>query len=171
MQSINELEHSYYLLKSGGGDYHECVHWALERMQSNEEDEDEEIALLATSTERQETLTLTEHVVERYCGYQALDPQLAAGKYLVAMRHDYIRGVETVRTLAGKILGLAEKLHHPTWMAVLARNARYAREHPAFRDFFEREFAYLARLWVLANSRAQFEARYNHAVSVRHDAL
>ena len=49
--------------------------------------------------------------------------------------------------------------------------ARYAREHPAFREFFEREFAYLARLWVLANSRSQFEARYNHAVSARHDAL
>jgi hypothetical protein len=171
MQAISELEHSYFLLKSGGGDYHECIHWALERLRDNEEDEDEEIALLAASTGRLETLTLTEHVVERYCGYQALDPQLAAGKYLVTLRHDYIRGVETVRTLTGKILGLAEKLHHPTWMAVLTRNARYARDHLAFKEFFDREFAYLARLWVLAGTRAHFEARYNHAISTRHDAL
>ena len=33
------------------------------------------------------------------------------------------------------------------------------------------EFAYLARLWAVASSRAQFDTRYNHAVSLKHDAL
>jgi hypothetical protein len=171
MQAINELEHSYYLLKSGGGDWHECTHWALERLRENEEGDDEEIALLAASNERHEAFTLTEHVVERYSGYQALDPQLAAGKYLVALRHDYLRGVETVRTLSSKVQGLAERLGRPAWLAVLSRNARHARENHEYKEFFDREFAYLARLWALASTRAHFETRYNHAISVRHDAL
>ena len=171
MQAITELEHSYFLLKSGGGDWHECTHWALERLRENEENDDEEIALLAASNERHEVLTLTEQVVERYSGYQALDPHLAAGKYLVALRHDYLRSVETVRTLSSKLQGLAERLGRPSWLAVLCRNARHARDNHEYQDFFEREFAYLARLWALANTRAQFEARYNHAISVRHDAL
>src|SRR5262245_33023025 len=140
MQAINELEHSYFLLKSGGGDWHECTHWALERLRADEEGDDEEIALLAASTERHEVLTLTEQVVERYSGYQALDPQLAAGKYLVALRHDYLRGVETVRTLSSKLLGLAERLRYPAWLSVLCRNARHARERHEFKEFFDKEF-------------------------------
>lgn len=171
MQAINELEHSYFLLKSGGGDWHECTHWAIERLRESEEGDDEEIAQLAASSDRHEALTLTEHVVERYSGYQALDPQLAAGKYLVALRHDYLRNVETIRTLSSKLQGLAEKLRRPAWLAVLCRNARHARDNIDYKRFFELEFAYLCRLWALASTRTQFEARYNHAISVRHDAL
>ncbi|HTU67205.1 MAG TPA: hypothetical protein VMF52_14750 [Steroidobacteraceae bacterium] len=171
MQSIHELEHDYHLLKSGGGDWHDCIEWATERLRSDEENDDEEIALLASTTERHEALTLTEHVIARYCGSQALDAQLAAGKYLVALRHDYLRGVETVRTLAGKIQGLSEKLQHPPWLAVLTRNARKARERLEYKDAFDREFAYLARVWALSGTRTEFILRYDHTVSTSHDAL
>ena len=37
------------LLKSGGGDYRECIDWAVQRLRDNEEDDDEEIVLLAAS--------------------------------------------------------------------------------------------------------------------------
>lgn len=171
MDSITQLEQSYFLLKSGGGDYRECIDWAMQRLRANEEGDDEEIVLLAASQNPSETLTLAEHVVERYSGLQALDAQLAAGKYLVTLRHDYLRQVETIRTLHSKLQALYARLNYPRWLAVLCRNVRHAREHHEYREFFEREFAYLARLWAVAMSRAQFEARYNHAVSLKHDAL
>jgi hypothetical protein len=171
MQAINQLEHSYFMLKSGGGDYRDCIAWAVQRLRNNEEDDDTEIVLLAASEERAHVLELTEHVVERYSGYQALDAQLAAGKYMVSLRHDYLRGVETIRTLHAKLQNLYERLNHPRWLSVLCRNCRHARENLAYQEFFEKEFAYLARIWAVANSRAQFDARYNHAISLKHDAL
>lgn len=171
MQAINQLEHSYYMLKSGGGDYHDCIAWAIQRLRNNEEGDDEEIVLLAASQGRSEVLTLAEHVVERYSGYQALDAQLAAGKYMVSLRHDYLRGVETIRTLHAKLQSLYEKLSYPRWLSVLCRNCRHAREDRAYQEFFEKEFAYLARLWAVATSRTHFDARYNHAISLKHDAL
>ena len=82
-----------------------------------------------------------------------------------------MRNVETLRTLQSKLLGLYERLHHPVWLSVLCRNCRYAREGGQYRELFEKEFAYLARLWAVANSRTQFESRYNHAISARHDSL
>jgi hypothetical protein len=54
---------------------------------------------------------------------------------------------------------------------VLCRNCRNARENLAFQDQFEKEFAYLTRLWAVATIRAQFDSRYNHSISTRHDAL
>jgi hypothetical protein len=171
MEAINQLEHSYFLLKSGGGDYHECIQWALDRLRGNEEGDDEDIVLLAASSVRSEVLAFAEHVVERYSGYQALDPQLAAGKYIVTLRHDYLRHVETVRTLESKLLSLYERLNFPGWLAVLCRNCRYAKEGRQYREYFEKEFAYLTRLWAVAGSRAHFESRYNRAISAKHDAL
>ncbi len=171
MEAINQLERSYFLLKSGGGDYRECIEWALERLRRDEEDDDTDIALLAASHTPVEALTLAELVIERYSGYQALDAQLAAGKYLVTLRHDYLRGIETVPTLETKLHALSERLRFPAWLIVLCRNCRYANEANHYRDLFDKEFAYLTRLWAVATSRLQFESRYNRAISARHDAL
>jgi hypothetical protein len=171
MEAITQLEHSYFLAKSGGGDYRECIDWALERMRGHEAEKDDEIALLATTSTKLEALKITEQVIERYSGQQALDEQLAAGKYLVALRHDYLRGKETVGTLEAKLTVLYERLKFPIWLSVLCRNCRYARELRLSKELFDKEFAYLARLWAIANSRSQFESRYNHGISTRHDAL
>lgn len=171
MEAINQLERSYFLLKSGGGDYRECIEWALERLRRDEEGDDSDIVMLAASDDPTEALTFAELVIGRYSGHQALDAQLAAGKYLVALRHDYLRGIETVRTLESKLFSLYERLCFPGWLSVLCRNCRHAKDATPYRDLFDKEFAYLARLWAVAMSRRQFESRYNRAISARHDAL
>jgi hypothetical protein len=171
MEEISQLERSYFLLKSGGGDYRDCIEWALDRLRRDEEGDDTDIVFLAASEDPEEALTFAEHVVERYSGYQALDVELAAGKYLVALRHDYLRGIETVRTLESKLQSLYERLKHPGWLSVLCRNCRHAKEARPYLDLFDKEFAYLARLWAVAMSRQQFETRYNRVISARHDAL
>jgi hypothetical protein len=171
MEAINQLEYSYFLARSAGGDYRDCIDWALERLRRNEEDNDNEVIMLAASEEPEEARTFTELVLERYSGYQALDLQLAGGKYLVALRHEYLRGNQTVHTLESKLMRLYAHLQYPGWLSVLCRNCRHARTVPAYRELFDREFAYLARLWAVAATRAQFESRYNHAISLRHDGI
>ena len=74
-------------------------------------------------------------------------------------------------TLESKLRSLYQRLNFPGWLGVLCRNCRYSRNAQPCRDLFDKEFAYLARLWAVAMSRQQFESRYNHAVSARHDAL
>lgn len=171
MEAINQLEYSYFLARSAGGDYRDCIDWALERLKRNEEDDDADVILLAASEEPEEARTFTELVLERYSGYQSLDPQLAGGKYLVALRHEYLRGNETVHTLESKLQRLYSHLQNPGWLSVLCRNCRHARVAAPYRDLFDKEFAYLARLWAVAATRAQFEARYNHAISRRRDGI
>ena len=171
MEAINQLEYSYFLARSGCGDYRDCIDWALDRLRRNEEGDDSDVIMRAASDEPEAARTFTELVLERYSGYQALDLQLAGGKYLVALRHEYQRGNETVHSLESKLQRLYEHLHHPAWLSVLCRNCRHARAVWPYRELFDREFAYLARLWAVANSRAQFESRYNHAISRRHDGI
>ena len=171
MEAINQLERSYFLVKSGGGDFQECIDWALDRLRNDEENDDTDIVMLASSVDRYEVLTFAEHVVGRYSGYQALDAQLAAGKYLVVLRHDYLRGIETARTLESKLQGLYERLSFPGWLSVLCRNCRYAKHDASYRELFEKEFAYLARLWAVATTRQQFDSRYIRAISSRHDVV
>lgn len=169
MEAINQLEYSYFLARSAGGDYRDCIDWALERLRRNEEADDSDVIMLAASAEPEEARTFTELVLERYSGYQSLDLQLAGGKYLVALRHEYLRGNETVHTLESKLQRLYSHLQHPGWLSVLCRVCRHARAAPQYRELFDREFAYLARLWAVAASRSQFECRYNAAISRRHD--
>jgi hypothetical protein len=171
MEAINQLEYSYFLARSAGGDYRDCIDWALERLRRNEEADDADVIMLAASEEPEEARTFTELVIEKYSGFQALDEQLAGGKYLVALRHEYLRGNETVHTLESKLWRLYEHLHKPGWLSVLCRNCRHARAAEPYKELFEREFAYLARLWAVASTRRQFESRYNHAISTRHDGI
>ncbi|MEO8062628.1 MAG: hypothetical protein ABI821_07750 [Pseudomonadota bacterium] len=79
--------------------------------------------------------------------------------------------MEAVRTIESRLLSLYERLNFPVWLAVLCRNCRYATEGLHYREYFEKEFACLARLWAVASSRAHFESRYNRAISARPDAL
>jgi hypothetical protein len=66
MKAINQLERSYLLLKSGGGDIQACIDWALERLRRDEEGDDTDIVFLAASNDRREVLTFAGRVIARY---------------------------------------------------------------------------------------------------------
>jgi hypothetical protein len=171
MEAINQLEYSYFLARSAGGDYRDCIDWACERLLRNEEGDDPDVFMLAACEEPEEARTFAELVIERYSGFQSLDDELAGGKYLVALRHEYLRGNETVHTLESKLQRLYEHLQHPSWLSVLCRNCRHARNAAAYQELFDSEFAYLTRLWAVATSRTQFDSRYNRRISARHDGI
>jgi hypothetical protein len=107
--------------------------------------------------------------INRYSGQQSLDAQLAGGRYLVSLRQEYLRQSESVHTLESKLQRLYEQLGFPGWLSVLCRNCRHARGTASYRLLFDREFAYLARLWAEASSREEFEARYDRRISAWHE--
>jgi hypothetical protein len=169
LEAINQLEYSYFLARSASGSYRDCIDWAVERLRRNEENDDADVILLAVSEEPEEARTFTELVIQRYSGREALDAQLAGGKYLVALRHEYLRGHQSVHSLESKLQRLYWDLGCPGWLSVLCRNCRHARESAAWRGPFDREFTYLARLWAVAATREQFAWRYDPAISAGHD--
>jgi hypothetical protein len=169
LEAINQLEHSYFLARAASGNYRDCIDWAMDRLRRNEDQDDANVILLAVCEEPEEARTFTELVIETYSGHDTLDAQLAGGKYLVALRHEYLRRNENVHSLESKLQRLYWDLGCPGWLSVLCRNCRHARESAAWRGPFDREFAYLARLWSVATTREQFDSRYNPGISAGHD--
>jgi hypothetical protein len=169
MEAIDQLQHNYFLLKVGFGDFHACIDWAIERLQQDQEGDDLEIVLLAAATEQSEATPLVEQIVERYCGSNTIDAQLAAGKYVASLRKAYLQGTETIESIDAKLTKLYNHLGYPNWLVMLSRNCEYATDIPAFEEPFEKEFAYVAGLWESATSRPEFEAKYSRAISNQHD--
>jgi hypothetical protein len=169
LKAIEQLAHHYLLLKAGAGDMDACIDWAIERLRHDEEGDDLDIVLLAGATEANEAAPLVRQIVERYCGADIRDDELAAGKYVAHLRKSYLLGAETIASLDLKLTGLYRRLDYPDWLGMLTRNCEYATDIPVFEESFEKEFAYLAGLWESAMSRAEFESLYRREISAQHD--
>lgn len=169
MESVEQLEHEYFLLKVGSGEITACVDWAIERLQLDQEGEDLNIVLLASASKHEEILSLVEAIVARYCGEDRCDEQVAAGKYVSRLYGSYREGTESIISLEGKLLRLYCHLGYPAWLTMLSRNCEYATDVPAFVKPFEDEFEYVAGLWESARDLTDFESRYDRNVSNQHD--
>jgi hypothetical protein len=169
MRAISQLEYAYFLGKAGFGSFHACVEWAIEQLQRDEEGSDLDIVLLAASTDQDQTISLVEQIISRYCLPNGFDEQFAAGAYVANLRQEYLKNEETIASLDAKLSMLTAYLDFPTWLTMLCRNCEYAMDIPAFLKPFEEEFAYIADLWESVTSRAEFEARYSREISSQHD--
>jgi hypothetical protein len=169
MEAIAQHLREFQFFKFGIGDRRKCIDWAIERLQKDQERNDLEIVLLAAATEKEEIQPLLHTIITRYCGVDALDDQLAVGKYVAWLRQEYLLGRETIKSLDEKLSRLYYPLGYPDWLIMLTRNCEYATDIPGFEEPFEQEFAYIADLWDAVSTRAEFERRYSRAVSNQHD--
>jgi hypothetical protein len=170
MEAISQLQRQYMLLKFGVGRVQDCIDWAMERLQLNQEGDDLEVVLLAASTEYDDAFPLVAQIVSRYSCFDVLDDQLAAGKYIATLYPDYLSGAETIESLESIFTKLYYALDYPNWLVMLSRNCEYATDIDVFKEPFEHEFAYIAELWASSASRSEFEAKYSRDVSNQHDA-
>jgi hypothetical protein len=167
MKAVDELKHHYFLVRAGLGPVSVCIDWAIERLERNEENGDRNVALLAGADTDDEARQLTELILESH--QRNGDDQLAAGKYIVDLRHAYQAGRETDDTLEWKLWRLYTTLGYPDWLVMLSRNCEYATDVPAFREPFEAELAYISGLWDQVESADEFHRLYDRAVSDQHD--
>jgi hypothetical protein len=80
------------------------------------------VVLLAAATEQDDVLQLVPRIIERYSGPDALDEQIAAGKYLASLHDVYLVHKETIESLDSKFSKLFHGLGYPDWLVVLSRN-------------------------------------------------
>lgn len=169
MNSIADLQSSWFLARHRLGSHQACIDWAIERLELDQEGNDNDVVLLAGATRHEESMQLATKIIERYAGPRATDEQLLAGKFIVQLHTAYREGSETITSLDKVILKLYVDLGHPDWLTMLSRNCEYATDVPAFREPFEKEFDYLAGLWSSVSDRTDFEAEYDRSVSDQHD--
>ena len=168
MKNIEQLQHLHFLHKVGLGNYSDCIGWAVERLQLNQEEEDLDVVLLAAATEGDEVLPLVEKIIRKHTDIP-LDEQLVAGKYVAFLYQVYKTGDESVTSLDDKFTKLYNALGYPDWLVMLSRNCEYATDIPTFLGPFEEELKYIAELWASSETRKDFETRYSRDASNQHD--
>jgi len=169
MNAIFELKRLYVLFKMNIGSHQDCIDWAVERLQNDQDTGDFDIALLAAATKREEVLPLVEKVLSNYLDLAAIDEQFEAGKYVVSLYQAYRGGKETVESLDDKFSKLYCNLEYPEWLVMLSRNCEYATDIPPYLEPFEDEFEYIANLWLNSQTREEFESKYSLKISNQHD--
>ncbi|HET7832031.1 MAG TPA: hypothetical protein VFK88_03610 [Gallionella sp.] len=170
MEAISELCNHYFFVKVGAENIQPCIDWAMVRLQLDQEGDDLDITMLAASTTEEDAFPLVEKIIERYIGFDSLDDQLAAGKFIVKLFSAYQDGLETIESLDARLMKLYNRLGYPDWLTMLSRNCEYATDIDVFREPFEHEFAYIAELWNSSATRKEFEAKYSREMSNQHDA-
>ena len=80
MKNVADLQRACFLSTCHLGSYMACINWAIERLESDEEDGDKDIALLAGATDSESALPLARIIVERYIRLNTLESLEEAAK-------------------------------------------------------------------------------------------
>jgi hypothetical protein len=171
MKAIHELLEAFIPLKYNFTKGQECVKWAEDRLLRNEEENDEDIILLAGSTEEGQIKELAIKILERYIGKPFLEEEYCAGKFIVKLYESYKNGFIGIHRLEEIIEWLNINLNYPDWLVMLSRNCEYAIDMETFRKPFEDEFLYIYETWKNANSVDEFKGKYDRQVSSGHDVI
>jgi hypothetical protein len=170
MNNIAHLQMLYFQLRLDRSSWKECIAWAIERLQRDEEGDDLDVVTLASATHEDEVLPLVRSIIENHIGLDAMDDELAAGKCIVELHAAYVCNTESIHSLEPKIWAIFNHLEQPTWLVMLARNCEYATNMDFYQKPFEDEFHYISRLWENSHSLSEFLAGYDRNISNSHEA-
>jgi CheY-like chemotaxis protein len=169
MKAIHELLEAFIPLKYNFTNGQECLKWAEDRLLHDEEENDEDIILLAGSTEQEEIKQLSSKILERYIDKPFLEEEYCAGKFIVKLYESYTCGSVNIQRLDTIIGWLYTHLNYADWLVMLSRNCEYATDIEEFRKPFEDEFLYIYKIWKDACSVDAFKGKYDRQVSKSHD--
>jgi hypothetical protein len=170
MNEIEELQLAYISYKRSDGQLKDCVDWAVERLVRDEDEGDEEVILLASSSNDWEIDQLVYNILWRYLGSDADNEEYWAGHLLVDLYDKYLAGNIGITELDKKILSLYNNLDYPDWMVMLSSNCEYATDVDAYLKPFKDEFKYITDLWRESKSLDDFTKKYDRRISNSHEA-
>lgn len=147
MREIPELRSLYYREFYATQGLRDCSEWAVRRLEADDEGDDLDVVLLASSRDERERRQLTEAILERYLGHGAISEETAAGKYIVELWTSYVQGTSTVADIDQWLTWVYPKLRCPDWLVMLSRNCEYATDIEVFVEPFQKELQYIAELW------------------------
>ena len=78
LEAREQLHSLYQRLQFGSAEWQDCVSWAIERLQQDEEGEDLDIVMLAAATSGDAVPGLIQHIAERHLTPEELNDDLAS---------------------------------------------------------------------------------------------
>ena len=169
MKDITQLHNLYTQALYNLTKWKYCVNWAVDCLVENNEIDDEEIILLASSNLDGETKALTEAIINNYLPKKERNKEYWAGKYIVELYKNYHNKSIDINNLEYIISTLYNSLGYPNWLAMLARNCEYATDVQEFEKPFNDEFNYINKLWLESESIDDFNNIYSREISNTHD--
>lgn len=159
------LRDAYLEAKLLGKDFSGCIDWAAGEI--GKDGTDDGLSALAASDRRDGKAI--RQLAEGLLGNDPLEDELWAGRRIAELARHYFAGEEGARRLTTEIAALHSSLGAPDWLATLSRNAEFLADLPTYREPFEAELKYLARLWSHAGSTAEFLDAYDYRISGKHE--
>lgn len=159
------LRDAYMETRLLGKDVAGCIDWAARELAKGGPDEG--LATLAAADRKDGKAVL--QLVEGLLGDGSVEAELWAGRRIAESARRYFDGEEGAEGLATEIAALHSSLGSPDWLSTLRRNAEFLADLPAYREPFEAELKYLARLWSHAGSSADFLDAYDYRISGKHE--
>jgi len=169
MNGIPDLLNCHFLASTGLGPADACIAWAITRLQNDEEGDDQDVVLLASTNDLNEALERSKRILSKYADPSTLNPEYIAGKCIANLHPRYIHQDISINQLDQIFGTLYSKLDYPNWLVMLSRNCEYATDVPNFVEPFEQEFQYIADLWNRSSSLNEFLQTYDRKTSNSHD--
>jgi len=159
------LRDAYMEARLLGKDFSGCIDWAAGAI--GKDGADEGLSALAAADRKDGKAA--RQLVESLLGNDPSEDEFWAGRRIADLARRYFAGEEGAGRLTAEIAALHSSLGAPDWLATLRRNAEFLADLPAYRDPFEAELKYLARLWSHAGSTAEFLDAYDYRISGKHE--
>ena len=159
------LRDAYMEAKLLGKDFSACVDWAAGELGKGEA----EAGLAALAAADRKDGMAARRLAEELLGADPAEDELWAGRRIADSARRYFDGEEGAERLAAEIAAFHSSLGSPDWLSTLKRNAEFLADLPAYREPFEAELKYLARLWSHAGSAADFLGADDYRMSGNHE--
>ena len=159
------LRDAYMEAKLLGKDFSGCIDWAAKEL--GKDGKDKGLAALAAADRRDGKAA--RQLVEDLLGDGPAEDELWAGRKIAESARRYFDGEEDAGRLTAEIAALHSNLGSPDWLATLRRSSEFLADIPAYREPFEAELKYLARLWSHAGNSAEFLEAYDYRISGKHE--
>lgn len=168
MQFLSELQITYKRCLLGLASYQELIAWGINRLQADEEGDDLDVVLLASTNEEKEAIFLVEKIIRRHAEYE-IDLAFVIGKELIDIRNGLRERKLTISTIESVVDKFYRELAQPSWLTMLSRNCEYATDIDNFVKPFNDELDYICSLWERCSSFEEFDKIYDRAISNSHD--
>jgi hypothetical protein len=168
-ESIENLNKIYFKVRFGFENWSSLSSWAIEQLIQNQDGDDKNIILLASSSYEDEADELTEKILSTYLNPTERNDEYLAGKYVSELYSIFYKNGINISALSEILDKIYCALAYPNWLVMLSRNCEYATDVEAFEKPFHEEFQYISHLWQSCENTHDFLLRYDRSVSNTHD--
>ncbi|WP_163341060.1 hypothetical protein [Desulfopila sp. IMCC35008] len=166
---VHSLQEKYFYYKYFFHPISECIDWAVNCLERNQDNGDIDISCLAGAVNETEAEEHCLNIIKSYSPNSEFDKELFLGKYICQLHKEFYLKSFDILALELKLWRLFYDFDEPDWLFMLCRNCEYSTDMPVFEIPFQNEFEYIVQLWKEVKSSKEFNSRYDPKISETND--